>query len=148
MKRLSFLVVFTGMFFCAISQSKTNGTASKNSTTKPPAQTKTAAIATPTEFESQIVYGKLILTKTIIQGDGQVATIRYTLSNFTDRSLNNRKPISVAISKNSFDSVFTKTTAELAAKYPSLNKFIAEKNISLADEKGWIAVLNYYNSLN
>lgn len=105
------------------------------------------ASATPSSYETNLTQGKIILSKTFKKGDTEDFETIYTLINNAGRSVDNRKPIRVAMNQRSFDSVFTRVSAEMSDKWPVLNKYITENKLSMADEKGWISVINYYNSL-
>jgi hypothetical protein len=108
---------------------------------------KTVITATPTSFESSLVNGTLSFIKTFQQGDGKDFVAVYSLSKSNDASFNNRKPIQISLSRQSFDSVFTKTTSDLAAKWALMNKYIESNKVSLTNEKGWIDVIGYFNAL-
>jgi hypothetical protein len=103
--------------------------------------------ATITGYESTIAAGRLSLAKVMTQTDGPYFKTGYTLTLFADNSFNNRKPVKIGLSRKSFDSVFTRGSAEMNSKYPLLNKYVSDYKISLDEEKGWIAVIKYFNSL-
>jgi hypothetical protein len=134
---LSFL--FAGIFSYA--QKKTT------STPVAPAKAVVSATATTTSFESTLVAGNLSFIKTFQQGDGKGFVAHYSLAKTDDASFNNRKPIQISLSRQSFDSVFTKTSSDLAGKWNQVNKYIESNKILLSDEKGWMNVINYFNSL-
>lgn len=123
----------------APAQAKTNST---KATTNP----KPVLNANINTFESDIAYGKLILTKTLHQTENKELVTSYKLFDRYDRNFNNRKPLNVSLSKQSFDNAFA-NTIEMAAKLPLLNKFINENKLVLSEENGWVAIVNYYNSL-
>ena len=105
------------------------------------------ATATPSAFETSLTQGKITLYKTYKKGDTKDFETIYTIINNAGRSVDNRRPIHVAMNQTSFDSVFTRVSAEMSDKWPILNKYITENKLSLTDEKGWISVINYYNGL-
>lgn len=113
--------------------------------TKPTAP-KTIATATPSSFEASLVQGTLTLNKELKQGDGKDFITVYTLLK-NDVAFNGRKPIRVSLSRQSFDSVFTRTTADLAAKWPVLNKHIEDNKLTLTTENDWISLINLFNNL-
>ena len=51
------------------------------------------------------------------------------------------------LSKDFYETIFLKASPEISDKSASLNKFVTERNISLADEKGWIEIIRYFNAL-
>ncbi len=138
MKHLFILVslLFAGIF--SFAQNKNNATTA--SVMKP----STEAIAT--SFEAELVSGSLSFIKTFKKGNGKEFIPVYSLSK-NDVYFNGRKPIPISLSKQSFDSVFTKTTSDLAGKWATMNKYIESNKISLTEEKGWINVISYFNGL-
>ena len=66
----------------------------------------------------------------------------YTLLN---AAYNNGKPLEVNLNKESFDTYF-KTTTELSAKLSYVVAYAQEKKLSYNDEKGWKALIDYYNN--
>lgn len=110
-----------------------------------PAASKTIATATPSSFEASLVQGTLTLNKELKQGDGKDFVVVYTLLK-NDAGFNGRKPIRVSLSRQSFDSVFTRTTADLAAKWPLLNKHIEDNKLTLTTENDWISLINRFNN--
>lgn len=107
---------------------------------------KVIATATPSSFEASLVQGILTLNKELKKGDGTDFIAVYTLIK-NDAAFNNRKPIKIALTKQSFDSVFTRTTADLAAKWPLLNKHIEDNKLSLTTENDWIILISLFNNL-
>lgn len=118
----------------------------KPAATKTTAAPKTIATATPSSFEASLVQGTLTLNKELKQGDGKDFITVYTLLK-KDAGFNGRKPIRVSLSRQSFDSVFTRTTADLAAKWPLLNKHIEDNKLTLTTENDWISLINLFNNL-
>ncbi len=118
-----------------------------NATTTPAAAPAVSTTAVFSSFESSLAAGVLSFNKVQSKSDGEGLITYYTLSKTSDASFNNRKPIRIGLSRQSFDSVFTKTSAEMAGKWNKLNKYVTDHNISLTTEKGWIAIVDYYNSL-
>lgn len=98
-------------------------------------------------FQTNIAAGDLTLTRGFQKGDGAIFETVYTLVKPYDPTFNNRKPVRIGLSRKSFDSVFTYVSNEMSAKRVILDRFLAEKKISLNDESGWIALVKYYNSL-
>lgn len=97
-------------------------------------------------YEKVLYPGRLSFSKAYRQSEyGPAFTLVYSLRISADNSFNNRQPVAIGLSRKSFDSVFTRGSSELAAKYPMLNKYVNDNNISLTDEKGWIAVVKYFN---
>lgn len=139
MKTLLYIFFFSVVSLAASAQSKTNST---KATSNP----KPVVNSNINTFESDIAYGKLILTKTLHQSENKELVTSYKLFDRYDRNFNNRNPLMVTLSKQSFDNAFA-NTIEMAAKLPLLNKFINENKLVLSEEKGWVAVVNYYNSL-
>ena len=139
MRQVFILISFLFIGFFSFAQKKT-----ASAPVLPP---RTVSIATATSFESTLVTGNLSFIKTFQQGDGKDFVAVYSVAKTNDASFNNRKPIQVSLSRQSFDSVFTKTSSDLAAKWNQLNKYVESNKISLSDEKGWMNVINYFNSL-
>jgi hypothetical protein len=98
-------------------------------------------------YESTIAPGRLSLAKVFTPSDGEVFKMGYTITHLTNKEFNNSKPVKIGLSRKSFDSVFTHGSAEMVGKYPALNRYINENKIQLDQEKGWIAVINYFNNL-
>ena len=137
----SFLLVTALVILAVSGMAQTKPTAPK--TTAAP---KTIATATPSSFEASLVQGTLTLNKELKQGDGKDFIAIYTLLK-NDAGFNGRKPIQVSLSRQSFDSVFTRTTADLAAKWPLLNKHIEDNKLTLTTENDWINLINLFNNL-
>lgn len=108
---------------------------------------KIGPTATVTSFESSLVTGNLSLIKIFVQGETKEFVPVYNLSKSNDPTFNNRQPVQISLSRQSFDSVFTKTNAELSGKWNLLNKYVENNKIVLSEEKGWVAVISYFNSL-
>ena len=108
---------------------------------------KIGPTATVLSFESSLVTGNLSLIKTLVKGETKEFAPVYHLSKSNDASFNNRQPIQISLSRQSFDSVFSKTNAELAGKWNQLNKYVENNKIVLSEERGWVAVISYFNSL-
>lgn len=118
----------------------------KKSSNAPVNSKPTPETVTPVSFETSLVSGTITLTKTFKQGENKEFLVVYSLSKKNDPLFNNRKPISISLSKKSYDSVFTKTNGELAGRWAELNKYVTDNSISLTDENGWIALIKHYNS--
>ncbi len=117
-----------------------------NTSTAPAAAPAVSPTAVFSSFETSLASGSLSFIRVQAKSDGEGLITYYTLSKTGDASFNNRKPVRIGLSRQSFDSVFTKTSAEMAGKWNKLNKYVTDHNISLATEKGWIAIVDYYNS--
>lgn len=103
---------------------------------------------TPSSFENTLVNGILNFTKVLKpSGDGKEFVAFYYVRKASDAGFNNRKPVQVSLSQQSFDSVFTKTTADLATRWPALNKYIEANKISLTTEGGWVAAITHFNGM-
>ncbi len=135
-------MLVTCLGICANAQTRKNNSGAQPVTAAAP--TKEGVL---TSFETSLATGTLSLNKVIEKGDGQSFVTSYTLSKSGDASFNNGKPLKIQLNKQSFDQAFPKTSSEAAAKWNSLNKYVTNRKISLTDEKGWIAAVNYYNSL-
>jgi len=121
--------------------------AQKKTSSAPAAAPKTMNNVSATSFESTIAAGTLSLIKTFRQGDGKDFVAIYSLAKSNDASFNNRKPIQISLSRQSFDSVFTKTSSDLNAKWGVLNKYIESNKLLLTEERTWINLVNYFNGL-
>lgn len=108
---------------------------------------KIAKDAVVTGYEATIAAGRLSLAKVITAEEGEPVVQGYTLTLYSDNSFNNRKPVKIGLSRKSFDSVFTRGSAEMVAKYPKLNKYVTDNKLSLSEEKGWISIIEYFNTL-
>lgn len=144
MKRIILIIGF--LFVVQLVQAQTQTTPS--SVPKPKAKPEFIKV-TPTTFETSLAQGKLTLLKVYRKdANGSPLPDIYRIVSYTDPALlNNGKPVDISLTQQSFESVFTSSTT-LTAKLPSLHKFISDKNISLADEKGWASVIKYFNTLN
>ncbi|MEO7531424.1 MAG: hypothetical protein ABIS69_08435 [Sediminibacterium sp.] len=148
MKKILILLIFISAGLLAAAQNKVNNLVRADAVAKSPTKAViTAKEGTVVSYESNLVAGKLSLTRGYQQGEGTAFETIYTLVKHNDPTFNNRKPVRIGISRKSYDSVFTRGSAELAAKYPVLNKYITDSKISLDNEQGWIALINYYNAL-
>lgn len=102
-------------------------------------------------YEKVIAPGRLSLSKSFSQNQTANETAAYTTSYFltltADNSFNNRKPVKIGLSRKSFDSVFTRGSSDMAAKYPALNNFVTANKIVLSEEDGWVKVINFFNQL-
>ncbi|MES2003496.1 MAG: hypothetical protein V4450_03165 [Bacteroidota bacterium] len=107
---------------------------------------KTAVTVTPVGFETSLVQGTLTLNKSFKQGDGKEFTAVYTLQK-NDAYFNGKKPVQITLSRQSFDSVFTKTTADLAGKWTALNKYIEDNKLSLTTEGAWVTLITQFNGM-
>ena len=132
------------MAFFAEAQNRPNSLLKAEAVSKPVVVAKDATVVS---FEKTLAAGSLTLTKGYFKGDGELFETVYSLVKYSDASFNNRKPVRIGLSRKSYDSVFTHGSSELAGKYAVLNKYITDHNISLNDEKGWIALIRYYNDL-
>ena len=140
-----FLILFTGLFAHAQTDSKTGNTLKAAAPVSK--KLEVAKEGTIVSFETNLVAGDLSLTKGYQKGDGEIAATFYTLVKSRDLTFNNGKPIKIGLSRKSYDSVFTRVSAEVSAKRPVLDKYISEKKISLDSEKGWVDLVRFYNSL-
>jgi hypothetical protein len=143
MKKIFTLLVLTTAVLFADAQTKKT-----NVSPAPAAKSPVSSTATLTSFETSLVQGKLTLRKTFNKSsDGALFTTNYSVVNSTSRASDNSKVVSISLNRESFEMVFTRGTTDMTDKLPTLNKFISDKNISLTEEKGWVAVLDYYNNL-
>lgn len=109
---------------------------------------KPNTVYTPSSFESTLVNGILHFTKVLKpSGEGKEFVPFYYVRKPSDAGFNNRKPVQVSLSKQSFDSVFTKTTADLATRWPALSKYIEANKISLTTESGWVSAITHFNGM-
>ena len=142
MKKIFIVMIAALTGFTAEAQTKTTNS------TKQAAPPRTYASATPSSFESDLISsGKVRFSKAFKQGDGKDFVAIYSIRNTGERNLEQNRPIQVKLGRESFDSVFTKTTADMAAKWKILDKYITDNKISLTEERGWVNVLTYYNGL-
>ena len=146
MRQILILLLFSIIGLFAAAQSKTNST-TPVATTKPNVSTKPVINSTINSFETDITYGKLILSKTTKQEGNADLITSYKVFDRNDRTFNNKKPLVITLTKQSFTTTFSNTTTEMAAKLPLLLKYIDDNKLVLTEEKGWIYVINYYNSL-
>ena len=101
--------------------------------------TKVAKDAVLISFAADLAEGELVFTRTFTNSGSGI--LSYTI---TQKSYNNGKTVAVQLSRPSFDTYF-KTTAKLSDAYPQMIKYAQDKNISFTDEKGWAALITYYN---
>ncbi|MBI2282608.1 MAG: hypothetical protein HYU71_02755 [Bacteroidetes bacterium] len=109
--------------------------------------TRNQATVTPSGFEASLVQGTLTLNKSFKQIDGGKDFVPVYSLQKNDAGFNNRKPVQVSLSRQSFDSVFTKTTSDLASRWPLLNKYIEENHLTLTTENDWISIITWFNGL-
>ena len=147
MKSKYFLILFLLTGLIANAQKAANSpkaNATKSSTVTP----QTFNIVGPTNYESSLIQGKLILYKKFAKDAGNSGyTLSYSLTSSNEKSPIKDKPLEMKLSKDFYETVFLKASPEIADKSAYLNKFVSERNISLADEKGWIEVIRYFNAL-
>lgn len=110
------------------------------------AQTSVEKNATATGYSSNLSQGKITFTKTFVPGDGQQFKAVYTLSLNENPSINDGTKVTVSLSKNALQDFFT-THAAISDKWVSVNRFITDNKISLDEEKGWIAAIQYFNNM-
>ena len=108
-----------------------------------------ARSATILYFESTLASGKLNFCKTMTRDQETSNTsLSYMLSvSENTKTFNNGKPLGIKLSRDFFEGAFMRSSPEIADKSAALTRFVQDKNISLTDEKGWISLINYYNSL-
>lgn len=128
--------VLCALALTGYAQTKTTSTATRNQAT-----------VTPSGFETSLVQGTLTLNKSFKQIDGGKDFVPVYSLQKNDAGFNNRKPVQVSLSRQSFDSVFTKTTSDLATRWPLLNKYIEENRLTLTTENDWIAIITWFNGL-
>jgi hypothetical protein len=141
MKKILLLVTVILIGLNVQAQTQKSSHAPAPVTVKPTPET-----ATPISFETSLVSGSLTLNKAFRQGESKESVVVYSLSRSNDPLFNNGKSITISLSKKSFDSVFTKTNAELAGRWADMNKYVTDNNISLTNENGWIALIKHYNN--
>lgn len=109
--------------------------------------TRNQATVTPSGFETSLVQGTLTLNKSFKQIDGGKDYVPVYSLQKNDAGFNNRKPVQVSLSRQSFDSVFTKTTSDLASRWALLNTYIEENRLTLTTENDWITIITWFNGL-
>lgn len=104
----------------------------------------------PTAFQTSLVQGKLTLNKSLLKNtSGDSFTSLYEVVALTDSALlNNGQPVSIQLNPQSFESLFTKTTPTLSAKWAFISKYVKDKKLQLTEESGWVAALGYFNLYN
>jgi len=126
--RSCFIVVFV-LFSCVLRAQTEASTA-----------TKVAKNAVIISFATDLAEGELVFTKTF-SNTASGAVLSYTI---IQKSYNNGKAVEVQLNRSSFD-VYFKTTAKLIAAYTQVIKYAQDKNVSFTDEKGWAALITYYD---
>lgn len=141
MKRNYFLLSF--LLFGFVANAQTATTAKK---AEPPLIARTASLIS---FEATLVSGKLNLFKTLTRDpETSNTSLSYILTGSENpKNFNSGKPLGIKLSRDFFDGAFMRSSPEIADKFASLTRFVQDKNLSLNDEKGWISLINYYNSL-
>lgn len=109
----------------------------------------TKKVLTPSAYEATLVSGALSFFKEFkpAMGESREFVATYFLRKQADPSFNSKKTLQVTLSKQSFEDAFTKTTPDLAAKWPALSRYIENNKISLATESGWVTAIKYFNIL-
>lgn len=92
-------------------------------------------------FSANLSEGSLTFTKTFLKTSSGIFQPTYTLLN---PAYNNGKPMEVQLNRQAFDMYF-KTTTLLSAAYNLMIKRSQDRNLSFNDEKGWTALMEYYN---
>ena len=92
-------------------------------------------------FSADLSQGSLTFTKIFLKNSSGIYQPTYTLLN---PYYNNGKPIEVQLNRQAFDMYF-KTTTALWATYNQMIKRSQDRNLSFTDEKGWTALMEYYN---
>lgn len=132
MKKIISVLILSGLVFICKAQSSSG----------------TGKTLTPSAFEATLVNGPLSLFKEFKPtGEGKEFIPRYFLRKKNDPGFNNRKPLQVALSKQSFDSVFTRTSSDMAARWPALSRYLEDNRISLTTEQGWITAITHFNNM-
>jgi hypothetical protein len=136
------LLTGTAFLLALVSFGQTNPGFKK--TAAPP---RTVTEVSPTSIESNLVQGRLIMTKTLTKGDGNAFVASYTLTWSNTAGFNSRKPIKITLNKSSFDAVFQNGGTEFSKHYDKLSQFVQEKQLNLTEEKGWVDLVTYFNGL-
>ncbi|MEO8172849.1 MAG: hypothetical protein ABI581_07190 [Sediminibacterium sp.] len=140
--------IFLLIIFCAVFA---NAQSKPNPLKAAPPVSKTIEVSkegTVTSFETNLISGSLTLTKGYFKNvEGTAVGPVYSLIKRNDPSFNKTKPIVIGLSRKSFDSVFTYVSRETADKRIILDRYINDNKLSLNEEKGWITLIRYYNSL-
>jgi hypothetical protein len=141
MKKIPILLIF--VLAAAFSN------AQKTNSTKSADGVRVVVTVTPNVFESNLAAGKLNLLKTLtIDQQGSAPKISYSLAGSSIfKSFNSGKPLEIKLSKNSFEGALLRALGDTGDKSSALTQFVQQKNLSLDDEKEWIALINYYNNL-
>ncbi len=138
--------ILTLLFVCCFSAMSIAQTTTNSS--KKEATPKTYNIVTPGSYEANIVIGKIIINKIQVkEGNTSAYTSRYTLVIPSDKPEGKDKIVEMKLSRQFFESVFLKATPDLSAKSAELTKYVIDRNMHLNDEKDWVSVVKYYNSL-
>lgn len=138
--------ILTLVSVCFVSATTFAQTSTSN--TKKEAQPKTYNIVTPGSYEANIVIGKVSINKIQVrEGNSASYTSKYTLIVPSDKTESKDKIIEMKLSRQFFETVFLKATPDLSAKSAELTRYVIERNMHLDDEKDWISIVRYYNSL-
>ena len=105
------------------------------------AATKISKYGEVISFSADLSQGGLIFRKVFRQSSSGIYVEAYTL---ISPAYNNGKPFEIQLNRQSFDAYF-KTTPELWAIYSQMIKRSQDRNLSFTDEKGWTALMEYYN---
>lgn len=124
-------------------------TQTKNSLFKkvdPLPNTNTPKEAVIIGYSANIAAGELTLIKSLQKsGEGSSMVLSYSVTKRNDNSFNGGKPLSVTLDAGSFDALFSQSS--LSSRRSQVRKYVADHNLSLSDEKGWVAAIRYYNGI-
>ena len=118
------------------------------SAAKKEATPKTYNIVSPGSYEATIVSGKASISKLQVkEGSGNAYISKYSLLIEADKPDGKEKVIEMKLSKQYFETVFLNASPDISQKSARLTKYVSDRNMLLTDEKDWILLVKYYNSL-
>ncbi len=116
--------------------------------TKKETAPKTYNIVTPGTYEANIVTGRASISKLQVKENSSNAyTSKYSLVIAADKPEGKEKVIEMKLSKQYFETIFLKASPDISQKSALLTKYVSDRNMPLTDEKDWILLVKYYNSL-
>jgi hypothetical protein len=114
---------------------------------KTAAPPRTILEVSPSAIETNLVQGRLIMTKSLNKGEGSSFIASYVLTWSNTAGFNSRKPIKIKLDEASFDAVFRNGGAEFSKHLEKMTAYVQEKKLNLTEEKAWVELITYFNGL-
>ena len=147
MKR-KYLLLFLMLPAGVICYAQQTNPAKKTAVSRKEVTPKVYSAVSPGMVQSSLVEGKVTLYKSFLKDPNSDAfKLVYTMLSSNSNSPASEKPVEIKLTKEYFETVFLRSTTDIANKSAYLNKFVQDKKLTLSDEKSWISVIGFYNDL-